>query len=254
VGQQCVAVVRGDDDLLCDILVEYLQAQSIMTVQILAGALGGLRVSLQSDRFDVEGNQVMGVLFRVSPDVSFSDNFVVDDQPFCNTEVGAVWLAALNLSTVLAINRLDAVAWFDGTRWPVWRRKLLQQGLPVAPFSYGEAPSRDHALWYPYGSGSLVPAPEPITQRIFCTALTSTKETHSSLVLGGKVISGHRHPNVVSAALFMAEIGAPLVEITVDDKGYVLACNTLPAMRDLTQVRQVAQSLADLFHDHMSSW
>ena len=79
------------------------------------------------------------MLFRVSPELTFSDEFEVSDQPFCDAEIRAIWLAALNLDSVLAVNKYDAMTWFEGSSWPVWRRKVIHVGIPVSKFLFGDA-------------------------------------------------------------------------------------------------------------------
>jgi hypothetical protein len=99
----CFVTVSSTADTLAAAITANLKATAVKTCQVEPAALGDLSLSLSSDKLTIDGQPVAGVLFRSFPDTSFSDGFMADDRSFCDAEIGATWLAALQLDSVSGV-------------------------------------------------------------------------------------------------------------------------------------------------------
>jgi hypothetical protein len=193
------------------------------------------------------------ILFRAFPDSTFSVGFDAEDQPFCNSEIGAAWLAALNLDSVLAVNRYDATAWFEGLGWPVWRRWLAAAGVPLSPFAFGDAGAEDLDGWHPYATGLREALPPASTRRILGAAFTASLSAATVLAVAGVPPRDEMSAAIREAARVLDACGLRIAEIGADAEGRVLAVNPQPSISD-EALSPVVRRLAELYHAHLHRW
>lgn len=244
----CVVIVAERGDLLAALVQNRLEAQGDQVMAVPPGALGSLAVRLEGDAFQVEDERIGGILFRAIPDTTFSDGFEAADRSFCDAEVRAVWLAATHLDAVCALNRYDAAAWFEGPYWPVWRRRLIADGIPVSPFTFGGSGSAD--WWYPYRSHRPQALPGPAAGRVLGSATSAAYPAQRTLAVDGEVLVGDGCAAALSALRSLAEIGIRLAEVFTDGDGRVLAVDTLPLIAD-PALAEVSDRIAGIYHDHL---
>ncbi len=250
----CILIVRYEQDALADAVAAQMQARGSVVRQLAPSALAGMRLTLAGDVFLIDDHPVAGALFRVAPDTTFSRGFRVEDQAFCDAEVGAVWLAATHLDSVLAINQYDAVAWYEGAGWSVWRRRLLQSGLPLSAFAFGNAAVQGSAFWYPYSTNTVRADPDQVVQRVMACARSSHVGQQTSIVVCKQVITGLRLPDVLLAAEHLAEAGVLIAAITTDADDRLLVVDSQPFVLDIAAAERAAASLVDAYDAHLARW
>jgi len=252
--QSYVAIVGSKTDKLSKKVESTLSFQDTPVMHISPEDLGDLHVSLQGERFNVKGLQVRGILFRASPHSAFCESFVLKDQHFCDAEVRATWLAAFHLDSVLAINKYDAAAWFEGASWPVWRRRLIRTGIPVSSFQIGDVITTGLWFWYPYGSCIPRSAPKRIIRRIMGTALTLRNQKQTCLIVCNEVIAGEANSVVLDTYKLLEENGVCIAEIGTDSEGNIIYVNTQPKVLDSTSAEQAAHLIVGKLHAHLYHW
>lgn len=214
------------------------------------------QLDLDADSCTVDGFRVGGVLFRASPEASWSDGFAADDRLYCDAELRAAWLAILHLDSVLAINQWDATTWFEGGEWPTWRRLMMEHGVAVSPFSFGgmNGVSGSHSPhWYPYRFGEPSPAPGAASQRVLGAPLTVATEQQVSLVACGHVLSPPCAP-IENAVRVLASSGIQLASIVTDAEGRVLRVNPKPTPEEPVLLSRAASLLAEVYAGHLRRW
>lgn len=246
-----ILVINHPEDRLSNSIVTILQTQGIRVLQIVPGALGSKQISLQGDLLCIDGDPVKGILFRVPPQSAFSDDFAINDQSFCDAEIRAVLLAALNLESMLAINKYDATTWFEGIGWPTWRRKLIAAGIPVTEFQFGDSDLNGRHVWYPYASLEAKLAPGHHSRKILGSALTEGTPLQTSLIIGGEILTGKQSPSMLATAEFLTNSGACLAEVATDMDDRVVTINTLPLISDVEVNTIVSLRISEMFHAHL---
>ena len=206
--------------------------------------------ALARNSFFVEGHHVRAILFRCPPDSRFSRGFQPEDRRFCDAEVGAVWLAASHLDSVLAINRYDPAAWFLGPGWSPWLEMLTARGVPVTPLSLGLVDATS-PYWYPYSGSDLMPSPSPSVRASLGAAASPRPFESGSVVIAGQVLEGPTQPTVLEAAKVLWESGIGIAEVRVDSEGRVLGVDPQPNLRAGETVNRAADILAGLYRDHL---
>ena len=244
-----VVIVAENDDLLAANLKNRLIAQGDQVLAIPPGSLGSLAVCLEDERFRIAGQSVGGILFRTPPDATFSDGFQAGDRRFCDVEMRALWLAALQLDSVFTINRYDATVWFEGLHWPIWRRYLLAGGIPVSPFTFGGNVSS--GWWYPYRSKRAQPLPGPATRRLLGTAVSGCSGVQSSLAVNGETVTGEKLSSVRATVELLTGLGIGFAEIFTDANERVLAIDTQPRISDLSLAELTSSRLATTYYEHL---
>jgi hypothetical protein len=252
-NESSIVVVNVPEDSLANLIATKLQAQGTHVLHVTPDALGSLQTSLENDSFDVDGRPVGGILFRSSPNAFFSTGFKTEDQRFCDAEIRAAWLAALHLESVLAVNRYDAVAWFEGLDWPVWRRRLIQAGIPAAPFAVGDVASDPSYAWYPYVSHYAHSVPGAKTRKILGSALTQAVPAQVSLLVGDEIVAGKATPAVLAASELLRDAGVRIAEIVTDADERIITVNTLPMISDAQLGELVSQRIAGMYYAHLHS-
>ena len=247
----CIVVVAEKADPLARAVVADLPDRGDRVLYVAPADLGSFPVMFGKGIFFARGCVVCGILFRASYDNAFTVDFAEEDQHFSAAEFGALWLTALNCESVLAINRYDAEAWFEGYGWTVWRRRLIKEGIPVSPFSFGEDCTGGPRFWLPYTNTLIRPAPGGMSRRTLGTALTGSKVKQTSLVVCGRVIAGERYPCVVDTMDMLRDEGVRIAEIATDSEERVLFLNTRPAFTDTGLTDQAATLIVEMFHAHL---
>jgi hypothetical protein len=249
-GQPIIVAVGGASDPLVMAVVAECEGRGIALRRVAPGCLGDLRVELRGETFRVDGCPVGGILFRSPPDASFCEGFAAADRVFCDVEVRAIWLAAFHLDSILAINRYDAAAWFEGAGWPVWRPRLLAAGRGVAPFWVGGAQGATGWSWYPYGECQPRPAPGRAARGMLGAALTPDIARRESLVVGGEVVAGRTSPAVAATAAILADAGIRIAGVVTDEHDRVLVVDTQPAFAAIA-ARHAARLLCRWYDEHL---
>jgi hypothetical protein len=248
-----IVVISHPEDKLSVLITAILRSQGIRVMHILPGALTSSQISLRSNLLSISGFQIGGVLFRASPETPFSDEFELNDQPFCDAEIRAVLLAALNLESVLAVNKYDAMTWFEGLGWPVWRRKLIHAGIPVSEFQFGESALQESGAWYPYGSQNARAAPGYYTKKALGSALTESVPVQHNFIIGKDIVVGERTVTMIDTAEFLANAGVYIAEVTTDIHDNILTVNTLPTISNDQIASLVSYRITEIFNAHLHS-
>jgi hypothetical protein len=253
VNERSIVVISHSEDELSALITAILRKQGTRVMHIVPGALGSSQISLQGDVFLIDGWPISGVLFRASPESIFSDEFEASDQSFCDAEIRAVWLAALNLDVILAVNKYDAMTWFEGLGWPIWRRRLIDAGIPVSKFLFGDTTLQTLRVWYPYTRQEGRPVPGDNTRRILGSALTVSTSIQNSLIIGKDIVAGRQAHSIQAAADLLADSGISIAEITTDVNDNILTVNTLPTISNVQIGNMVSHRVAEMFHAHLHS-
>lgn len=248
-----ILVINHPEDRLSNSIATILQTQGVRVLQILPGALGSKEISLQGDLFCIESEPIRGILFRVPPQSTFSDDFAASDQSFCDAEIRAILLAALNLESMLAINKYDAMTWFEGIGWPTWRRKLIAAGIPVVEFQFGDSDLNGRHVWYPYASLEARLAPGNHSRKMLGSALTEKNPSQTSLIVGREIITGKQSPSILATAELLTNAGACIAEVATDIDDRVVTINTLPSISDVEINDMVSLKISEIFHAHLYS-
>lgn len=250
-----IAVVRDDSDRLAAVVTHLLRNANIPVIEIRTGTLSSVPVCLSEDIFLLDQQPVAGILFRAYPDASFSEGFEVEDSLFCNAELSATWLAAINLRSVLAINGYDAMAWFEGLRWTIWRQRLLGAGIAVSPFMFGSSPSQQRSMWYTYAGAWIADQGEyGDVHQILGSAISPSQHKQASLIVGGSVTDGEQSAAVSDTAAVLSKYGVTVARICTDEEDRILAVDTLPLLAEQHVIERSARVLVELYHDHLSDW
>lgn len=246
-----IVVVAHPGDCLADAVISHFQSTATPVVKLEPAVLADQVVELQADTFILNDQVIGGILFRCIPNEFFSENFATEEQHFANTELQALWLAAIHLNSVCSVNRLDPVAWFSDSNWMIWYERLMNANIPVAPFVFGSIPPKRSSgsfFWQPHRAVNVRPAPEPIMQRVIGATLTSSLPAQRYLFIGNKVLTDQVPTVVATTQRFLIEKGVILAEIILDQDERVLSINTLPLVNSPAKV---ATLLVEIFHDHL---
>ncbi len=248
-----IAVIGEQSDTLCRSLARALSADGVPVLRSTPGELSSLKVSLGEEMMLVEGQVVAGVFFHCHPDRCFSDGYVAEDRAFCDAETRAIWLSALNLGAVLAINRYDATAWFEGLGWASWRRRLREAGIPVADIHVGGG-RHSTGHWQLFASGHQRPLPRPEVQRCLAAAVTESEHSRSVVAVGGEILGGCSSPSAHAAAALLAEEGIWLAQLQLDQHGALLGVDPVPRVEDSASIQQITRRAQGAFHEHLDRW
>jgi hypothetical protein len=244
--RRAVAVVGADRLALA--CADRLRSRDVDVLALRADGLADLRVTLSADRFEIEGRPVGAILWRAPVGASALAEFAPEDRGFVLAEVSATLLAATNHASVLAVNRLDAEAWFEEGQWVLWRRRLQRAGVPVCGVSVGDL---DGGRWWrPYVGGPDRPVPVRAVRRALGTAVVDAPVVGAALFVGDEAIGGAPSTAVRLAGRVLTRQGLALKAISYDDRGTVVSVNPYPEIAD-NGIDSIAQRLARLLHDHL---
>jgi hypothetical protein len=250
-----VVIVGDPGDVLSRTVAEALSARGHGVRRIAPGGLGDARVRLAGPSFWVDGRLVGAILFRARPDAAFAVGFAPPDRRFADAEVGATWLAALHLDSVVAVNRYGPAAWYDGAGWPVWRRLLVEADVPVSPFAFGAAPEdaagTEALRWHPYSGLSPRPVPGGRARGALGAAVTPRVRHRSCVVACREVVAGEPSGAVLNAVAVLDAAGVRLAEVVADAAGAVLSVDARPALADPRPAARAAHLLVERYDAHL---
>jgi hypothetical protein len=241
-----IAVVGSDR--LAVVTSAALRSTGVEVVDVPGHQLADAPVSLRRNGFSVHGRPIAGMLLCEPVGTAAPHGFAGPDWSFVLAELGATWLAAANLDGMLAINRLDAEAWYEGGQWPVWQRRLGATPVELSPLRVGA--SAAGARWRPYTGGADRPAPAEAVRRALGTALTDEPIAGAALFVCGEPVGPAGPGGLTDAAALLRGSGLELVSIAHDAEGRVATVDPYPAVAE-DIVAPVAARLAGAFHDHL---
>ena len=249
-----VAVVAETSDALATATAERLREHGVPTRSVPPGGLSLLPVELARDVFLVDESPVAAVFWRAAPTTCMSDGFQAAERAFCDAETGATWLGAMQLPSVLSINRFDAGAWYSGIGWPVWRRLLARHGVAVEPLAVGDVELAGAWEWRPYASFERLAVPDAVIRRVLGTAAAPLTARGEWLSVCGEVL-GDATPNanVRWAAALLARAGVSLATVGCDDDGRIAVVDALPTVPSST-IAAAARTIAERMYAHWRRW
>jgi hypothetical protein len=191
-------------------------------------------------------------MWRVFPQTNLSATYSLDDQPFCTAEVGAAWLAALNLESVLAINRYSPLMWYNQLCWPVFRWLLHKAMITVSSFHFGGSdPKLGATQWLPYLSARPLTALDGEVHAVMGSALTVAEPAHAYTLVCGTFLGEDGVGQAKQAARQLDRLGICLAEICTDHDGKIFSVNPHPSISDPILVEQAAALISNAFHEHL---
>jgi hypothetical protein len=245
-------IISAEGDQLSPAVSEKLKNKSIPVLFSYSNKISEVDFFLNSEKLFVNGKLITGILFRARPDSFFSESFVEQDQPFCDSEIGAVLLAALNLPSILAVNKYDARLWFDKSSWALWRSRYLHNQMKVSPFHFGSSELNGSSVWLPYNSFNFRVKPNFEIRKILGAALTRSHPLNKFLVVGKKIFHERSFFQLNDHIELLNEYGIFISEITTDSEGNIITVNTLPAFSDERIIDVSSNLLVYLYYDFLS--
>jgi len=244
-----VVFVHEDGDVFVDALAERIEARGHSTRKIRACEVASVSFRWEERRVQIDGEQVSGLVFRASPDADFGLEFEEADVDFVNAEVKAIWLGLMQLPLPV-LNRLDAEVWYSMSEWPVWRRRFVDCGIPVAPLVVGSG-GRGERTWLPWGGGKL-PEPDAVSARALSCATTGAGEIEQVVFCEGEVL-GHRSGHALSRAARAAKSwGITLMGVAVNVRDEIVMATSFPGL-DETLIPAVSDRVAGRFDEALIS-
>lgn len=242
-------IVSYPGDKLSDAVERQSERVSMPVHKVHPNDLPDALLTVKDGSFFFNRNRVGAVLSRCPPKSFLSAKFADEDQDFSNAEVRALWLDALLMPSVFAVNRLDPIPFFDDSEWITWRYRLARAGVPVSPFSFGNiADIQSNLLWLPHRSISLRNAPDPLMQRVIGGALTTSHISKRYFYVGDTILTDNP-PQVMKAAQnVLIEGGLRMAEVVLDERQRVLTINPYP---DFAKPERAADILVKDFYDHL---
>ncbi len=193
----------------------------------------------------------MGALFlHARPRALAATGFAAGDDGFAAAEVSSTVVAACHLPGVLAINRLDAEAWFEDAG-----PHVLAQRLPDAaatPMTYGAWPPRPGSAWRPYWSLEERRAPAPLVARALGAALAPAGSLGRRWAFAcGEPLQPEAPAVAAHAARGLWSEGIGLVELHVDGDGRIGAVDAAPPLAEPAVRERAADRIAEAIGDHL---
>ena len=246
-----IAVVAEDADPVARAVEAKMRQLRRRVLYIPTSELASIPLQIVDDSLLLQREAISAVLFRARPDSHFGGNFVESDASFSSNEARATWLAALNLPSVCAINRADEELWFSNAEWPIWRRRLISEGIPVVSLSVGDIDSLNDrpVVWMPWG-GVFAHPPGPYARRAFATALIPAEGIHVTLWCCGSPIDGPGDGFIRGAASVMSSHGIELASIVSDSTDRIVSCTAYPDVPE-SFVSPVAHRITEVLNADM---
>ena len=239
-AEPAIAVAAPSGDELSDKVARLAEARGSRVLRLPLETLADVVVTLDGDTMFVEGEPIGGIVFRGDYESQMSGGFVVTDQRFTDLEAGAVWLAALHLPTVEAINRPDATGWFEGG-WSTWRAALATEGVSLAPLHVGEDPGPD-AAWFPYTGRNPRRLPPPEARGTLAVAWGRPR---TELICCCGVSVGAKTKAATGIARALDDIGLALASVQLDASNRVCSVNPHPIVDDAADLNLVSERIVD---------
>ena len=251
-SKAAMAILSRGPDPLAEAVADALVREGTPILEVCLPQAASHTVTIRNAMLWVSGRQVGAMLIRSRPGpLTLSHGFALEDCAFVDAELSATLLAASALPSIRSVNRYDADAWFEGSGWHSWRRKLGAAGVPVSPFLFGDCEATDDTTWVPYLSGTIERSLDRKTRSALGCAITSARERSRSLAVCGRVISGCGGETVGKAVRTLLGHGVGLVEIAVDGDDRVLSVDTTPVVTDPGLVAAACNSLVRFYGEHL---
>jgi hypothetical protein len=242
----CAAIVSQAGDPLSDALVGQLSAQGIPAIQITTESLGDLHTCLDEEVFLLDGQEVGAIFFHAHPDEIFSCSFQENDRPFVDVEIRAIWLAAMQLDSILAINCYDADAWFENLHWTVWRRKFADADVPLAEINYGGFNGQNEDYWLPYTFQNPQQPLDNPTRKLLGAASIYDGCWDLHRFVCSETLTTSPTSSVQIAAKVLLATGIRLVDIWVNSREQVVIADTVPLFSEPLEILAVSERLTEL--------
>lgn len=237
-------IVDGDIDGLARSVRAIRESRGLPTRYVHAGLLASCRTTIRGGEAFLDGDRVGSVLFRAHSDDCFANEYTEHDRAFCSDEVKATWLAIQHLSSVRAVNPLDAELWYSRSEWSVWYRRLRASGVPVVPLAVGDVLGEGDEWWIPWGGGIATP-PGRFARRALGTAVAACAAVHgTTFCMRNNVddVQGALRYRSIEAVLRAG--GAQLAGASVAPDVGVLGCTSHPEFADHV-LEDVATAVAE---------
>jgi hypothetical protein len=250
-----VICIREPGDELADAVGTELEERGICFRAIELAELGEVGIRIRGSACSIDGVPVAGVLSRGLPNLNIASRFGLLDQPFCNSELGAAWLAVLNLPSVLAINRYTAGMWYEHLHWQSFRGLLKEANIPTCTLTFGGDGCNEQGVrWLSYVSSEPVSTVNPTVHAHLGSALTLSQSASSALWVCGKRIHGAAGDNAEAAARYLNKMGVALVEIWTEPDGSIFLVNPQPSISDPRLLGRAATLISNSFYVHLHHW
>ncbi|MEM7045487.1 MAG: hypothetical protein AAF543_21975 [Pseudomonadota bacterium] len=250
----CAATKDGPLALLVgsrgDLLIQAVDRQ-ISCLHLPPDDIVNHRVELDNDTLKLDGRVIDMLLLRCHPQSIIGESFVERDVAFVQGEMRAFMLAACHLETVYAPVMPDAVTWYEGMSWPVWRRTLKDADTALAAFRFGGAQSRGSWVPYRYGGRRLKPGDQLATMLGIATTDDEVAETY--LLFEGKALGREAKWLDPDVGRTLREHGIDLAEVAVTEQGAVMSVDVLPNLEP-SIADNVATRILERVHDHRTHW
>ena len=244
-------IVSKKNDQLSNYIIERLRDLNTPFLQTDPRRVSDLNLSLIDEKFYIERKLIKGIFLRAGPDSFYNNSFINQDSAFCNSEIGALLLAAVNLESILAINKCDAQLWFDKSTWTVWRNRFLQNDIKVANFKFGESEFEKSTYWLPYNGTVIRESPEYEIRRELGAAVTDVPPSFKFLQIGKEILGNHCNVDVKDLTDFIINQGTFVSELLTDSEGNIISINTLPVIKSKNTLIKVSNLIAKEFYDFM---
>ncbi|MEM8950337.1 MAG: hypothetical protein AAGA21_04685 [Pseudomonadota bacterium] len=238
-----LALLVGSRD---DPLIQAIDRQ-IPCLHLLPDDIVNHQLELDDDALKLDGWTIDMLLLRCHPDSIFGESFVEGDAAFVQGEMRALMLAACHLETVYAPVMPDAVTWYEGMSWPVWRRNLKEAETALAAFRFGGAQSR--GSWVPYRYGGRRHKPGDQLATMLGIATTDDKVAETYLLFEGKPLGREAKRLNPDVGRILRERGIDLAEVAVTEQGAVMSVDVLPHLEP-SVADNVAARIMERVHDH----
>jgi hypothetical protein len=230
-----------------------LGLQGINFRVVTTAQLPDLKASICGSRFFVDGVPVAGVLTHDLAGLDLSCSDPLDDQAFFNAELRAIWLAGMNLASVLAINRYPSSAWYDQHSFV--RGLMREADIPVASFQFGgDAAWQRESDWLPDTEDQRLGAFDTGMHSYLGSALALEQPVANGLWICGELISGSATRYARDAARCLDSVGMRIVEISTDEEGKVSSVDPQPNIWDPYLLERAAALVSNCFRAHLHHW
>lgn len=246
-------VIAPEDDGIAAGTAAMLVRLGVPTRSYAPSELALLKIELTDRTFKVEGAEVGAIVWRVRPDTPLSDGVEAADRAFSDAETAATWLAAMQLPTILAINRFDAETWYGRAGWLQWRHRLRAAGVPIVPMAFGDGALADDWVWSPYTAQYDCALPEDVARASMGTAARRQGPLEHVVSVCGNILGGVANHDLAAAAALLDACGVRLAAISCDASGRVHHVDPLPVLIDAAMIDQVSRRLGDTIHEDWRS-
>lgn len=184
--------------------------------------LADLAVAADDTTLTVRGRRVDAAVVRLSLELLVAPAFDAEDRSFTANELRAFWAHALSLPTVRTPLR-GSVTTSLLRDTCAWREMLEANGVPVAPLHLG---STTDESWWVHWDGTVGPAPASDVARVLGATTVRARAIRTVTCCCGAVdpdTPDSLLPTARRAALVLADEGIGLAQLTIDERGRVLA-------------------------------